>query len=100
MQICINSCCKALKLIFGLKVNSSKEREFYLYHSELASTTKGADEASGDDYELCVTVNNAPGIALLAFLAVSLAATVISCGYCKRISRSGNRKKKERLLKS
>ena len=70
--------------------------------SELASTPKGADEASGDDYELCVTVNNAPGIALLAFLAVSLAATVISCGYCKRMSRAaaGNRKKKERLLKS
>ena len=63
-------------------------------------TPKGADEAGGDDYELCVTVNNAPGIAHLAFLAVSLAATVISCVYCKRISRSGNRKKKERLLKS
>ena len=86
------------------KLFQAKEAYYFIHAksdiSEPASTPKGADEASGDDYELCVTVNNAPGIALLAFLAVSLAATVISCGYCKRISRSGNRKKKERLLKS
>jgi len=51
-----------------LMVLSPNDVAFALHGGKKANTIDmGADDESGDDYELCVTVNNAPGIALPPF---------------------------------
>jgi len=82
-----------------LMVLSPNDVAFRLNGGKKSNTIDMGANDDDEDYELCVTVNNAPGVALLAFLAVSLAATVISCAYCNRISSATRSRKKERLLK-